>query len=130
MSANDNSRKELIMDNRLRLIGLVFALSLLALPLTGWADFGSGRTLALKIDTPKNGSTVNTPTVMVSGRVAGDESKEAKVSVNNVDAPVSNGKYSANVTLTEGKNVINVVGKSTQANIKEQVTVTYVPVKK
>jgi hypothetical protein len=134
MSANDNSRKELIMDNRLRLIVLIFALSLLALPLTGWAEFGSGRLIALKVDTPKNGSTVNTPTVTVSGLVGGSERKDAKVSVNNIDAPVTNGKYSANVTLTEGKNVIKVVVVATYAqdNVKEQVTVTvtYVPTKK
>lgn len=122
------------MDNRLRLIGLLFALSLLALPLTGWADFGGRRLIALKVETPENGSTVNTPAVTVSGLVGGSERKGAKVSINNVDAPVTDGKYSANVTLIEGKNVINVVVVATsgQANVKEQVTVTvtYVPAKK
>jgi hypothetical protein len=130
MSVNDNLRKELIMDNRLRVICLLCALSLLALPLTGWAEFGSGRTLAIKIETPKNGSTVNTPTITVSGLVGGSDRDAAKVSVNSVDASVSNGKYSANITLTQGKNVISVTAISGPAKIKEEVTVTYVPAKK
>ncbi len=86
-------------------------------------------TLAVKIDTPKDGATVNTPTVTVSGRVGGTESKGAKVKINNADAPVKDGKYSANVTLTEGKNVINIVATSGQAKPEETVTVTYVPAK-
>jgi hypothetical protein len=118
------------MDKRLRLISLILALSILALPLTGWAEFGSGRTLVIKIETPKNGSTVNTPTITVSGLVGGSDRDAAKVSVNKVDASVSKGKYSANVTLTKGKNVINVVAVSGPANITDQVTVTYDPAKK
>jgi nitrogen fixation protein FixH len=47
------------------------------------------------------------------------------VSINNIDAPVADGKYSANVTLKEGKNVINIVAKSGQAAPEETVTVTY-----
>jgi hypothetical protein len=118
------------MDNRLRLISLIFALSLLALPMTGWAEFGSGRTLVLRVDTPKNGATVNTPTITVSGLVGGSDRDAAKVSINDVEAALSNGKHSANVTLTQEKNVINVIAISGPAKIKEQVTVTYVPAKK
>ena len=81
--------------------------------------------LVLKVDTPKDGSTVNTPTVTVSGRVVGTESKVAKVSINNIDAPVTDGKYSADITLNEGKNVISIVAKSGQAAPTETVTVTY-----
>jgi nitrogen fixation protein FixH len=126
---NNNSRKELIMNNRLILFGIMFVLSLLALPLTG-CDTDSGMVLVVKVDTPKDGSTVNTPTVMVSGRVVGTESKGAKVSINNIDAPVTDGKYSANVTLKEGKNIINIVAKSGQAAPEEIVNVTYDPAKK
>ncbi len=86
-------------------------------------------TLAVKVDTPKDGDTVNAPTVMVSGRLGRTESKGAKVKVNNVDATVSGGKYSANVTLTEGKNVITVVATHGQSQPEEKVTVTYVPAK-
>ena len=107
-----------------RLIAILFVLSLLVLPLTG-CDSDSGMILVVKVDTPKDGSTVNTPTVTVSGRVAGTESKGAKVTINNIDAPVTDRKYSANVTLNEGKNVINVVAKSGQAAPIETVTVTY-----
>ncbi len=116
------------MHNIYKLLGILFVLSLLALPLTG-CDSDSGMVLVVKVDTPKDGSTVNTPTVTVSGRVVGTESKGAKVSVNDIDAPVTDGKYSANVTLNEGKNVIKIVAKSGQAGPIETVTVTYVPAK-
>jgi hypothetical protein len=131
MSTNNNSRKELIMDKLFKLIGILFVLSLLALPLTGCDNppWERGMALNLKVDTPKDGSTVNTPTVTVSGRVSGTESAGAKVSINGADAPVQDGKYSANITLTEGKNVINIVATGGQAKPNEQVTVTYVPAK-
>jgi hypothetical protein len=119
------------MNNIFKLIGILLVLSLLALPLTGCDNppWESGMILILKVDTPKDGTTVNPPTVTVSGRVKGSESAGAKVSINNADVPVNDGKYSTNVTLTEGKNVINIVAKSTQASPNEQVTVTYVPTK-
>jgi len=116
------------MHHRLRFIGLILALSLLVLPLIG-CEFGSGMTLAVKVDTPNDGDTVNTPTVTVSGRLGGTERKGAKVKVNDVDATVTDDKYSANVTLTEGKNVITVVAAQGQSKPEEKVTVTYVPAK-
>ena len=119
------------MNNHFKLIGILFVLSLLALPLTGCDNppWDAGSLLVLKVDTPKDGTTVNTSTVTVSGRVVGTESKGAKVSINDADVPVNDGKYSGNVTLTEGKNVINIVGTSGQAKPNQQVTVTYVPAK-
>ena len=119
------------MNNHFKLIGILFVLSLLALPLTGCDNppWEHGMVLILKVDTPKDGTTVNTSTVTVSGRVSGSESAGAKVTINNADVPVNDGKYSTNVTLTEGKNVIKIVGTSGQAKPYEQVTVTYVPAK-
>lgn len=119
------------MRNLFKLIGLIFVLSLLALPLTGCDNppWEAGMTLILKVDTPKDGATVNTPTITVSGRVKGTESAGAKVSINGADAPVQDGKFSTNVTLTEGKNVINLVASGGQAKPTDQVTVTYVPAK-
>jgi hypothetical protein len=119
------------MNNIFKLIGIFFVLSLLALPLTGCDNppWESGYVLILKVDTPKNGATVNTSMVTVSGRVKGTESATAKVSVNNADVPVKDLKFSSDVTLTEGKNVINIVATSGQASPKEELTVTYVPAK-
>jgi len=119
------------MNNLFKSLSILFVLFLLALPLTGCDNppWESGMTLVLKVDTPRDGTTVTTSTVTVSGRVKGAESAGAKVSINDADAPVKDGKYSANVTLTEGKNVINIAATSGQANLKEQVTVTYVPAK-
>jgi Glucodextranase, domain B len=116
------------MDKFLKFTGILFMVSLLALPLTGCDNppWESGMVLALKVDAPKNGTTVNTSTVTVSGRVLGSQSQTAKVKVNDADVPVQGGKYSANVTLTEGKNVISVgASASGGVNLTEEVTVTY-----
>jgi hypothetical protein len=131
MSTNNNLRRELIMNNLFKLLGILFALSLLVLPLTGCDNppWEQGMVLTLKVDTPKDGATVTTSTVTVSGRVKGSASAGVKVSINGADAPVKDLKFSTDVTLTEGKNVINIAATSGQANLKEQVTVTYVPVK-
>jgi nitrogen fixation protein FixH len=114
-----------------KLLGIVVVLSIVALPLTGCDNppWEAGMALNLKVDSPKNGATVNTATVTVSGRVGGKESSGAKVTVNNADVAVNDGKYTTSVTLTEGKNVISIVAKNGQATPSEQVTVTYVPQK-
>jgi len=120
------------MGKLFKLIGMLCAISLLVLPQTGCENppWESGMTLVLKVDAPKEGTTINESAVMVSGRVSGSESAGAKVTINGADAPVKDGKYSANVTLTEGINVIQVVAKSNQANLTEKVSVTYLPAKK
>jgi type 1 fimbria pilin len=119
------------MNNIIKLIGILFVLSLLAFPLTGCDNppWEQGMTLNLKVDTPKDGTTVTTSTVTVNGRVSGTQSANATVRINDADVPVKDGKFSTNVTLTEGKNVINIVAKSEQANPDQKVTVTYVPAK-
>ena len=89
------------------------------------APWDSGTTLALKVDEPRNGTTVTVSTVTVSGRVLGSQSATAKVSVNNNDVPVTDHKFSTTVTLNEGKNVITVVAVSGAAKPSKTVTVTY-----
>jgi hypothetical protein len=115
------------MNNLFKLTGILFALSLLVLPLTGCDNppWDAGSVLVLRVMTPKDGTTVNTPTITVSGSVAGTESEGAQVSINGADAPVKDRKFSIDVTLTEGKNVIDIVAKSGGAAPKETVTVTY-----
>ena len=119
------------MNNKLKLLGILFVLSLLSLSLIGCENppWEAGMTLILKIDTPKDDTTVNTPTVTVSGRVVGTEAAGATVKVNEKDAPVKDGKFSADITLTEGKNVININAKGGQGNLEEKRTVTYTPAK-
>lgn len=115
-----------------RLLGILFILPLLAMALTGCESppWEAGMTLVLKVETPKNGTSVTTPTVTVSGRVNGTERASAKVSVNDTNAPVKDDMFSATVTLKEGPNVINVVATSTGgAKPSEKVNVTYVPAK-
>jgi hypothetical protein len=119
------------MHNISKSMCILFVLSLLAFPLTGCDNppWEQGMTLVLKVDAPKDGATVTASAVTVNGRVTGTESKGANVTVNNANVPVKDGKFSTDVTLTEGKNVINVVAQSGQASIPQPVTVTYAPAK-
>ena len=119
------------MGKLFKLLGILFVLSLLALPLTGCDNppWEGASTLILKVDTPRDGSTVTTSTVTVNGRVSGIESAGAKVSINGADVPVKDRKFSTDVTLTEGKNVITIDATSAQVKLNEKVNVTYVPAK-
>jgi hypothetical protein len=116
----------------LKSLTILFVLSLLALPLTGCDEppWEAGMTLSLKVDAPKDGTTITTPTVTVSGRVLGSQSEGAKLTINNAAVPIKEKKYSTSVTLTEGKNVINIAA-TTSGGVKqdEKVTVTYAPAK-
>jgi len=116
------------MDKFFKLLGILFVLSLLAMPLIGCVD--SAFTLVLKVDTPQDGTTVNTSTVTVNGHVSGIERAGAKVSINGADVPVKDDKFSTVVTLTEGKNVINIDATSGAVKLNEKVNVTYAPAKK
>ncbi len=115
-----------------RFMGILFLLPLLALSLSGCDNppWEGGMVLVLKVDMPKEGAKVSASPITVSGRVAGTESKVAKVSVNGIDVPVKDDKYSTTVTLSEGQNVINIVATSGQAKLTEKRTVTYAPAKK
>lgn len=87
-------------------------------------------TLVLKVESPQDGTTVNTSTVTVTGRVGGIERAGAKVSINGADVPLKDDKFSIDITLTEGKNVLNIDAISGPAKLNEKVNVTYVSVKK
>jgi hypothetical protein len=131
MPTNHHPKKEIIMNSLFKTLIILFILSLSALPLTGCDNppWESGRSLVLNIDTPKDDTTVATSTITVSGHLNGKESAGAKVSVNGADVPVKDGNYSVNITLTEGKNVINILATGGSATLKEQMTVTYAPAK-
>jgi hypothetical protein len=117
------------MDKISRALSILFVFFLLAVPLVG-CDSDSGMTLTLKIDAPKDGATVAASPVTVSGHVGGSENAAALVKINGADVPVKDHKFSTDVTLAEGKNVITIGAISGQADLKEQVTVTYAPAKK
>jgi len=110
--------------------GIFLVISLLSLPMTG-CGIDSGMTLNLKVDTPRDGTTVTSSTVTVSGRVGGSERTGAKVIINGVDVPIKdNRNFSTEVKLIEGKNVINIDATSSQAKLNEKVNVTCAPGKK
>lgn len=114
-----------------KISNILFFLFLLLLPMNGCDNppWDSGMSLVLKIDSPDDGAISTVSTITVAGRVTGTQSAAVKVKVNDTEVPVSNGKFSASVTLSEGSNVIHVSASSGQAALKEQVTVTYRPTK-
>jgi bacillopeptidase F len=68
----------------------------------------------LTIDSPTDGSKLNTETVMVKGKVKDDYLDS--VTVNGTTAKVENGTYSARIILDQGINQINVVAKDKAGN--------------
>lgn len=119
------------MMDRIKLLVPLFLLFLVALSVTGCdsAPWESGMVLSVKVDTPKDGTTVTASPVTVSGRVIGTERKSAKVKVNDADVPLNEGKFSTSVTLKEGKNAIQIIGSAGGASPSETVNVTYAPAK-
>ena len=119
------------MDTLSKLLGSVCVLFLLALPLVGCdaSPWESGMALAVKVDAPRDGTTVNTSTVTVSGHVIGSQRAAAKVRINDADVPVKDDRFSGMTTLSEGKNTINVVATAGGAAPSQKVTVTYIPAK-
>ncbi len=119
------------MYNPLKILGSLLMLSLLTLPLAGCDSppWESGMVLTLKVDTPKDGTTVTTSTLMIGGRVNGSQAAAAKVKINGADVPVKDKKFSHSVTLTEGTNVLSIAATSEGATLKENVAVTYTPAK-
>lgn len=119
------------MEKLFKVLGVLFVFSLVALPLAGCDSppWESGMALSLKVTSPKDGTTVTTSPVTVSGRVVGTQSKAAKVRINDQEVAVKDDKFSADVMLTEGTNVIHVVAASGAVTQSKEVTVTYSPVK-
>jgi outer membrane lipoprotein SlyB len=120
------------MPDLLKFLGILFVISLLALPMTGCNNppWESGNALDLKVDTPRNGTTVTTSTVTVAGHLTGTQRAGATVTLNGTAVPVKDDKFSTIVTLTEGKNVLDIVAESGGAKPSQKVTVTYAPAKK
>jgi hypothetical protein len=78
----------------------------------------------LTITSPADGTIVTTSSIIVTG-TASDESGIANVTVNGILAAGTT-SWSANLTLTEGENMITVVATDTAGNIATQtVTVWY-----
>ncbi|HEY9583787.1 MAG TPA: SBBP repeat-containing protein, partial [Candidatus Paceibacterota bacterium] len=85
----------------------------------------------VSIISPTNNSTVNTSSITVTG-TASDPSGVSSVTVNGVNAQTTNSysNWTANVTLTEGANTLNIRAVDSRNNIaNSSITVTYtVPV--
>jgi len=111
------------MNNLIKLVGILLVISLLALSIS--ACTGGAMILALTVDTPQDGATVGASPVTVSGTV----NKTDKVKINDVVVPVKDGKFSTDIKLTEGSNVINVFATSGKDTVQKTVTVTYNPSK-
>lgn len=66
----------------------------------------------LTITSPAAGALIRASTVTVTGAVSDSVSPVKSVTVNGVNATISNGTYSATVSLTEGSNTLTVVAKN------------------
>ena len=111
------------MNNLIKLVGILFVLSLLALSISACMD--SATVLMITVDTPQDKATVDASPVTVSGTV----NKKAEVKINDLAATIKDGKFSTDVKLTEGSNVIKVVATTGKETVEKTVTVTYNPSK-
>ena len=113
------------MKSVFRFLGISAAIFLFALPITACKPWESAMTLIMTVETPQDGTTVTTSAITVSGTV----NKTAEVKINDVAVPIKSSKFSTEVKLAEGGNVINVVGTSGAETVKKELTVTYKPTK-
>jgi hypothetical protein len=118
-------RKELIVNNLSKLLGISLVISLLALQIAACKPWEAGYILGVTVDTPQDGTTVGSSPVTISGTV----NKTAEVKINDVVVPIKGGKFSTDIKLTEGSNVINVVATSGKDTVTKKVTITYNPSK-
>ena len=109
------------MNNLSKLLCISIVISLFALAMTACME--GSMVLILTVDTPQDKATVNTPTVTVSGAVT----KTAEVKINDVIVPSKGNKFSTEIKLTEGSNVITVVAKSGKDTETKTLTITYKP---
>ena len=109
------------MNNLSKLLRILVLISLLALPITACME--GSMVLILTLDTPQDKTTVSASPVTVSGTVT----KTAEVKINDVVVPIKGGKFSTDLKLTEGSNVINVVATSGKDSVTKTVTITYNP---
>ena len=111
------------MNSLYRLLRISLVISLLALAITACLE--GSMILILTVDTPQDKATVSTPTVTVSGAVT----KTSEVRINDVVVPSKGNKFSTDIRLTEGTNVIKVVATSGKETETKTVTITYNPSK-
>ena len=109
------------MSNWFKLPGILIVTLVLTLSIA--ACWESAMTLIMTVDIPQDGTTVGSSSVIVSGTV----NKSAKVKINDMVVPIKGGKFSTDIKLTEGRNVINVVGTSGEDKVTKTVTITYNP---
>ena len=107
------------MNSLSKLLRISLLIALLVLPMTACTE--SAMVLALTVDTPQDKATVSASPVTVSGSVT----KKAEVKINDVVVPVKSGKFSAEIKLTEGSNVLTVVAKSGKDTETKTLTITY-----
>lgn len=96
-------------------------ISLFALAISACTD--SAMVLVLTLETPQDKAIVNTSMVTVSGTI----SKTAELKINDLTVPIKNGKFSTDLKLTEGTNIIKVVATSGKDTETKTVTITYNP---
>jgi len=107
-----------------KLVRISVVISLLALSISACMDRATVFTLT--VDTPEDKATVTASPVTVSGTA----NKKAEVKINDVVVPTKDGKFSTDIKLTEGDNVIDIVATSGKDTITKKIKVIYDPSKK
>jgi hypothetical protein len=102
-----------------KLVRISLLIALLASSITACME--GSMILILTVDTPQDKATVTTPTVTVSGTVT----KTAEVKINDVVVPSKGKKFSTEIKLTEGTNVIKVAATSGKDTETKTLTITY-----
>jgi len=79
--------------------------------------------ISLVITSPKNGITVSTPSITITGKTA----PKAEVFINDADTIAdTTGAFSVNLTLEEGENMIVIIANAADGQFAEQeMTITY-----
>ena len=113
------------MNNLSKLLGILLVISLSALPIAACKPWEGALTLMMTVDTPQDRTTVSASPITVSGTV----NKRAEVKINDTAVPIKGGKFSTELKLTEGDNVINVVATSGKDTVKKTVTIAHNPSK-
>jgi hypothetical protein len=104
-----------------KMLGILAVIPLLCLMLTGCV----GLTLTAEITSPQDGAKLSESSVTVSGNVS---DSRATVTINGIEAQVAqDGSFSAEVELSEGENIIEVVAVLGEQKSTDSITVTYNP---
>jgi hypothetical protein len=87
------------------------------------------RPAVIVIRTPSNGTITDKPSIQLSGLVSDDAAREVALTINQKDAGhigVTRGKFTRNIMLLDGENVLMLRAMTRYGEIRESISVTKV----